>query len=322
MNKEKNPKKTNILLHPAIASTHVSLPDGIMSIRPGNPCDDQKAIVDEMHFGGRTYSPRLLFNVSLSNNSSWCPGTILEREKSNITVLSFVISGEGELIVDDRKYTLLPNDIYFFHKDEKHTLRALPGDRFCRHTLTLSGGFSPELIEQMGIRDISRVRLSKSNAAYVLGEIKTIDKFICEKPKDFLRKISVKLFDLLLFIANEVYGDPEIYVVPDHVEMCMEYVMNNLDKPLNVIQLANVAHTSVRNLNRSFMKSIGVSTYNWLKSLKMNLSALDLKQTRMKIYEIADKYGFADQFQYSHTFTRLFGMSPTRYRQIVKGERR
>ena len=23
---------------------------------------------------------------------------------------------KGELIVDDRKYTLLPNDIYFFHK--------------------------------------------------------------------------------------------------------------------------------------------------------------------------------------------------------------
>ena len=129
MNKEKNQEKTNVLLNPAIAGAEVCPPIETMSVRPGNPCDNQKAIVDEMHFGGRTYCPRLLFDVSLSNNSSWCPGTILEREKSNITVLSFVISGKGELIVDDRKYTLLPNDIYFFHKDEKHSLRALPGDR-------------------------------------------------------------------------------------------------------------------------------------------------------------------------------------------------
>ncbi len=321
MTKEKNQEKINALLHPAISGTAIIFPNEKELVRPGNSCDDQKAIVDTLHFGPRINCPRLLFDVVLSGTSSWCPGTSVELKKGEIQ-LSVVTSGKGELIIDDRKYELQPNDVFFLHCEEDRLLKALPPDRFCRHVLTLHGGYMLEIINQMGMMDIFRVRLSKNKADYVLSEFEEIDKLVCEKPKDFRMNISTKLFGLLLFLANETYGDPEKYVVPDYIEKCMNYAMENLDKPLKVLDLANASHTSVRNLNYSFMNFYGVSAYHWLKNLKMNLSAMDLKQTRMKIHEIAEKYGFSDQFQYSHIFMRIFGMSPTKYREIVKGESR
>ena len=322
MNKEKNQEKVNVLLQPGITGTEILFPNERELIRPGKPCDDQKAMVDDLHFGPRIYCPRLLFNVILSGTSSWCPGTSVERKKSGDIQLSIVTSGKGELIVDDKKYELSVNDVIFLHSEENRVLTALPPGRFCRHFLSLYGGFVLEIIKQMGLIDIFRVRLSKNKAEHLIREFEAIDKLVCEKPKEFRINISNKLFELLLFLANETYGDPGEYLVPDYVEKCMNYAMENMDKPLKVIDLANASHTSVRNLNYTFMKFFGVSVYNWLTSLKMNLSAMDLKQTQMKIHEIAEKYGYADQFQYSHAFKRLLGMSPTKYRQIVKGESR
>jgi|GEM_PF-1968991 len=322
MNKEKNQEKTNVLLNPAISGTSIVFPNEKELVRPGKPCDNQKAIIDVLHLGPRVYCPRLLFNVVLSGTSSWCPGTSVERSKSGDIQLSIVTSGKGKLTVDDRKYELNVNDVIFLHGEKSRVLTALPPDRFCRHFMTLYSGFVLEIIEQMGLTDIFRIRLSKSKAEHVIQEFEEIDKLICEKPNKFRMKISNKLFELLLFLANETYGDPEKYVVPDYIEKCMNYAMENLDKPLKVIDFANASNTSVRNLNYLFMNFFGVSVYNWFTSLKMNLSAMDLKQTRMKTYEIAEKYGYADQFQYSHAFKRLFGMSPTTYRQILKGEKR
>jgi AraC-like DNA-binding protein len=318
MNKEKNQKTTIALLNPAITETSIVFPNEKEYIRPGKPCDGQKAIIDELHFGPRVYCPRLLFNVILSGTSSWCPGTSVERRKACDVLLSVVTSGKGKLIIDGRKYELNANDVIFLHGEKERVLTALPSVRFCRHFLTLYSGFVFEIIEQMGLKDVFCIKLSKNKAEHVIQEFEAIDKLICEKPNEFRIKISNKLFELLLFLANETYGDPEKYAVPDYIEKCMNYAMENLDKPLKVIDLANASHTSVRNLNYSFMKFFGISTFHWLKNLKMNLSAMDLKQTRMKIHEIAEKYGFSDQFQYTHTFKKNFGISPTEYRKIIR----
>jgi AraC-like DNA-binding protein len=316
---KKQQKIKDVFLIPRIFSTGVSPIDEEI-IRPGKPCDDKTAIKDEMHLGGGVYCPRLLFNVILSNMSSWCPGTSIERKNPVVMILSLVTSGKGRLIADDRKYELEPNDVYFLHPDEKHILRALPPDRFCRRVLSFHGGFIHEIIKQMGLRDVSRVRLSKDKADHVDREFKAIDKLICEKPEDFRTEISGKLFLLLLFLANEVYGKPEKKEVPECIEKCMNYVVENLDKPLQLSDLARASHTSIRNLNRIFLQFIGVSPHQWLEVLKMNLSALDLTNTLLKVHVIAEKYGFSDQFHYSHSFKRAFGMSPMRYRQLSRGD--
>ncbi len=318
--KTHNIKSKNILVIPQITSTGAVVPDGKVKVYLGKSCDGLESINDENHCGSRDYYPRLIFNVAISIISSWCPGTSQERKKSNVTMIEFVTSGRGELIVDDIKYQLQPNDIYFLHRNENHFLRALPPDRFCKHGLTLLGDVITELMKKMGIKNISHIRLSKSKAKYVLAEIKEIDKLICEKTDGFRSNISTKLFALLIFLANEVYGEPKKDALPEEIESCMEYVINNIDKRLKLPDLAREARISVNNLNRLFMQALETTPYRWLYTLKMNLSAYDLLNTRMKIHTIAEKYGYADQFHFSHSFKRVFAMSPTKYRLLLHGD--
>ena len=310
----------DVLLIPRITATEVIVPIDNVITRPGKSSDGLPAINDENHHGAREYCPRLLFYVPISIMSSWCPGTSLTRKNSNITMIEFVTSGKGVLIADGIKYQLQPNDVFFTHRGENNTLRALPPERFCKHSLTLNYNFMPDLIKKMGIRDISHIRLSKSKAERVLGEIQAIDKLICEKTEGFQSEISTKLFALLFFLAGEVYGEPRKYSIPEEMEACLKYGLDNIDKPMKLDDLARGAYTNVRNLGRIFMKAIGTSPHHWFEMLKMNLSAYDLANTNLKIREIADKYGYSDQFHFSHSFKRAYTMSPTKYRMLSRGK--
>ena len=70
---------------------------------------------------------------------------------------------------------------------------------------------------------------------------------------------------------------------------------------------------------RSFKKSFGISPLQYVTSLRMEQAANLLRDTSMKVNEIAARLGYEDLVYFGRTFKKIMGQSPQRWRRGDEG---
>ena len=86
-------------------------------------------------------------------------------------------------------------------------------------------------------------------------------------------------------------------------------------EPLDVPRLARVALTSEAHFIRTFKQTFGETPHRYLQRRRLERAMALLRETDLPVTEICLEVGFTSLGSFSHTFTRVLGMSPTRYRE-------
>ncbi|MGH7743175.1 MAG: helix-turn-helix domain-containing protein, partial [Candidatus Eiseniibacteriota bacterium] len=82
-------------------------------------------------------------------------------------------------------------------------------------------------------------------------------------------------------------------------------------------EIARECGLSVSHFARSFKRSFGTSTHQWLVQHRIDHALQLMRQTSMPLIEIAIRSGFNDQAAFTRTFHRRVGVSPGRWRRQV-----
>jgi len=80
-------------------------------------------------------------------------------------------------------------------------------------------------------------------------------------------------------------------------------------------ELAHLCGLSASQLERRFRKVLGYSPHEYLMKVRVRSACRVLEQTNWTIARIAQDCGFYDHSHFSHTFSRLMGISPSAYRK-------
>lgn len=89
---------------------------------------------------------------------------------------------------------------------------------------------------------------------------------------------------------------------------------------LKVSMLAKTYGTGLRAFSKAFTEDIGVTPKEYInRRLNQEAIALLLNEN-LKIKEVADHLGFANEFYFSRFFKKLNGVSPAHYRQRFRGD--
>ena len=91
-----------------------------------------------------------------------------------------------------------------------------------------------------------------------------------------------------------------------------DYVVANLDAPIDVAALANIAGRSPFHFSRVFARSVGMTPHRWVVQLRLQRAIELVREGRSGLAEIAARTGFADQSHLSRWLRRVHGVSPTR----------
>jgi AraC family transcriptional regulator len=94
----------------------------------------------------------------------------------------------------------------------------------------------------------------------------------------------------------------------------VRYMEQYATEPLDLDRLAKVAFLSKYHFLRTFRRTIGVSPYQFLLTLRMRRAALRLIGSSASIASIGFESGFGDLSTFNGHFRELFGMSPRDYR--------
>ncbi len=100
------------------------------------------------------------------------------------------------------------------------------------------------------------------------------------------------------------------------VQKMIDLIEDNLTNDVTLEKLSKELHYSSYYCTRQFHQYVGISLRNYIRLRKLSAAALCLRDTTHRMIDIAFKYGFSSQEAFSRSFTKVFGISPNKYRKM------
>jgi len=97
------------------------------------------------------------------------------------------------------------------------------------------------------------------------------------------------------------------------------WILDNLERPLNVPELASRAAMSARHFARRFTAETGTTPAEYVARARLDTARRLLEETRLSLKEVATRCGFAQEQNLRRAFVRRLGVTPTDYRERVQG---
>lgn len=99
-----------------------------------------------------------------------------------------------------------------------------------------------------------------------------------------------------------------------NLQKAVDYIEENLCEDIDFEKAAQLAACSVYHFHRMFSYIVGLSLTDYVRRRRMTLAAFDLRQTDLRMIDLAVKYGYDSQSSFTRAFHLLHGVTPTRAR--------
>lgn len=96
----------------------------------------------------------------------------------------------------------------------------------------------------------------------------------------------------------------------------LTHVQTNLDNPLSLDELAELACFSPYHFHRIFKGMVGESVKEYVRRLRLERAAAELRHGSASVIQIALDAGYESHEAFTRSFKVIFGASPTQFRRI------
>lgn len=95
----------------------------------------------------------------------------------------------------------------------------------------------------------------------------------------------------------------------------LDFIENNLVEDISLYDISAAAGFSVPHFYRLFKRLTGDTVGAYILRRKLSLAARDIIKTNKTIASIAYEYGFESHDVFTRAFSRIYGMSPKKYKE-------
>ncbi len=242
---------------------------------------------------------------------SYCDGSyFISRVKSDVTVIEYVLSGEGTINCGGATFTAGADTVYILKKGSAHSYRSSAENPWVKIFINLSGDLAVKLLEEYNIGDKTVFSGSGTKslflrAASLVRRGKSDLSVHTELAALYLRIIAV------LCTAGGKTGNEE-------AARLKNYLDGNLNRIVKNSELAASVYRSPDYTVKLFAAEYGTTPYEYQLREKMSTAKRLLKNTAMPVSEIAAALGYNDPQYFSGLFRRRCGMPPSVYRKKNK----
>ncbi|MGN6711480.1 helix-turn-helix transcriptional regulator [Anaerocolumna jejuensis] len=96
----------------------------------------------------------------------------------------------------------------------------------------------------------------------------------------------------------------------------IDYIEKNIEGKIDLEEVARVACCSLTRFQRMFNFTTDMTVGEYIRNRKMSLAADDLKNSNIKIVDLAIKYGYDSPEAFTRAFQNFHGMPPTTVRKL------
>ena len=253
-----------------------------------------------------------------------------ERHKHSCFELHYIKSGHGRVEFSDRQCGLSPQDLFLCTPNSVHTQQV-----YDNHMIEYSLRFDIELLKltsnKTSIYESGElIRLLTKSSEMIMREKAEIERLfeksfleISEKKPGYYIKIKQNIMDIIIKTARsyqehfncsfQSYGLPARNIKTYRMDIINRYIYDNLASKLTSGNIAIQVFLSHRQLCRVIKNNTGMSTHQYIESIRLSVVKKMLNQNNMTLSEIAELTGFSSGFHLSASFKKHTGTNPKEY---------
>ena len=91
-----------------------------------------------------------------------------------------------------------------------------------------------------------------------------------------------------------------------------EYIMNNLETPPGLSELAKIVGINEYKLKRGFKEIFGNTVFGYLSDARLEIAKNDLLESKKTVSGISSELGYSSVQHFSSAFKKKFGLSPNK----------
>ena len=240
----------------------------------------------------------------------------------------FTILTRGKLInvLNGKEYVYGPNTVFYATTEDVHCLRRVTEEPLRYINIAVRRDTIQQLLNTLSPSYVEQLKHEKH--AYIFQEdfLYRIEKIIynanslvsnqTEERNRLLGAAVLLLLHEILYQRFTAYDNDDSMPEGSHWLHKLHMLVQSIDFPYYTVKdLCNKLGYSRMQLNRLFHTHFGQTPIDYLTDCKMHHAKNLLKNTDMKIINIAEASGYASVTQFQKNFKKKYGVSPTQYRK-------
>jgi AraC-like DNA-binding protein len=273
------------------------------------------------------------FPIAVERRDPQAPFGLHAHEFAEIVIIT---SGRGIHITGRETYPLNTGDVFVIGGSRPHDYHSM--ERLCLVNIL----FQPE---KLGLRNYdlrslpgyhalfilepawrqrhqfnSRLRLAPPELIRLLGLVDQLEEELNARQSGFKFMASAYFMQIVGYLARcfARARNPDSRALL-RIGEAISHLEANLQSPMDLDELAQIARMSKRHFMRNFQAAIGNSPIAHLVQLRVTRAASLLRRSDHTITEVAFEVGFSDSNYFSRQFRNLLGVTPSEYRRQHAG---
>jgi AraC-like DNA-binding protein len=233
--------------------------------------------------------------------------------------LFWVQSGEGELQHEMGRFALRRGKtVWLVDMAQPRTYMPLPG-RHLTFTGVRFGGPGLEFWHEE-IRGDGNAEFHLDDFGFIKQSYGELVRLVRRRPTGWEWQIHLMITNLLgkLLMSRHFLDSPHAELPPPVVRVINAISANPL-RDWKARELAAVGKVSYSGLRALFQKSGQGTVHEHIQRARLDQARLLLADKRLSIKDVAAQLSFSSEFYFSHFFRHHTGMTPTEFRQHLKG---
>jgi AraC family transcriptional regulator of arabinose operon len=245
-----------------------------------------------------------------------------ERERrygSNEYILIYCTAGTGDVSIKGSSYSLKADSYLILPPNITHKYRSSTTEPWSIYWMHFNGGMATEINDRSLVDSEATVHRVKYDVdrIHVFDELLAVAKHSYNK-----REMEIINFHALHFVTSLVYHretDPDTCSL-DTISNSIAFMKDNITLKCSLKELAKQQNISVTHYSKMFKKKTGTSPLSYFNGLKVQRSCQEMYFTDKSIKTICAELGFDDQYYFSRLFSKVTGVSPSKYKLIQKSK--
>ncbi len=171
----------------------------------------------------------------------------------------------------------------------------------------------------IGVGIIARVCIDggmNHNVAYTLSDIYIRHGDKCREPQELIELTETMMLDFAKRMS-EIRKENSVSL---HIRRTVDYIYENLHRPLTLKMAAEHEHIDPSYLSKLFAKEMGIPIKAYILKAKVATAQNILTFSDFSISDIAYSLGFSTQSAFAAAFRRITGLTPMQYRNRYSEE--
>lgn len=249
----------------------------------------------------------IIVSVDYYNHRICTPIWNITEETINFVDISYVINGQADYIINDRKYSVSSGDLLCIPKGSRRSAISCPDALM--ECYSING-----VVRDIDGRDINLPFPIVCNIGIqtdIISLYHELNSVWQLRDTGYLLKARAIYLMILQRYFQLIFYQNDTSIMDKRIKKVMNYISNHYKEPLTVHKMADMVHLSDMYFGALFKQETGMSFRKYLTSIRMNRAEDMLYSGEYKVNEIADACGFSDVFYFSRLFKENRGFAPS-----------